>query len=185
MTFTPEQIERAARLDNVGGAAYTALEAELLAEIGQYELTWLRRDPRVAAAADKIERQREKPRPQPVQTQKAAQEAEPETDGAMPELLPFSKLPGYLLDAWGVPHRQVGQGRKLGKVKLENYFYRREGEKTARHIARYRLSVDHKQKPFYPRYLMRARLHAEKEWREKLDLRNSKKQEVSPAFDAD
>src|SRR5438132_1617808 len=42
----------------------------------------------------------------------------PEADDGegIPELLPFTKLPGYLFDRWGVPYRQKGQGRSAGKV---------------------------------------------------------------------
>lgn len=84
-----------------------------------------------------------------------------------PELLPFSKLPGYLLDAWGVPHRQVGQGRKPGKVRPENVLFHRKGKKGVQHSARYSLTVDGARKRFSPKYLLRARLHAESEHRER------------------
>src|SRR5438270_3868663 len=89
-----------------------------------------------------------------------------EEDG-VPELLPFSKMPGYLLDPWGVPYRQKKQGRREGKVTLENYFYNPKGGGKPRHICRYSITVDGRRRRFYPKYLMRARLHAVQEWRRK------------------
>lgn len=90
---------------------------------------------------------------------------EEEPSDGMPELLPVKALPGYLVDAWGVPHRVKSAGRKAGKVKPDNYLFRKKGEKAVRHMARYRLTVEGKQRAFYPRYLLRARIHAEQEWR--------------------
>lgn len=102
---------------------------------------------------------RRKPPDQP------APEAVPVEGDGLPELLPFSKLPGYLLDPWGVPHRQKSERRKEGKVVPENYFYKKPGCAVPQHIARYRLTVDGERKTYYPRYLFRARLHAESEWK--------------------
>jgi hypothetical protein len=108
--------------------------------------------------------------------------AEAESQSEAPELLPCTKLPGYLLDPWGIPYRQVGQGRKPGRVRLDNYFYCRKGEKKPRHIARYRLTIDGLRRAFYPKYLMMARLIAERERKqEKLVLRNSTESEVGHA----
>jgi hypothetical protein len=94
-----------------------------------------------------------------------APEEDDEEDGAMPELLPFSKLAGYLIDAWGVPYRAKTKGRKAGKVKLENYFFKHKKKKEVQHMSRYRLTVEGKQRTFYPRYCMRARIYAEQEWK--------------------
>lgn len=101
------------------------------------------------------------------------------------ELIPFSKLPGYLLDPWGIPHRQPGQGRAPGKVRPENVLFYRKGRAKVQHSARYSLTIDGQRQRFCPAYLLRARLHAEAEYRqqqrEKLPLSNCKLPEVAPA----
>lgn len=121
------------------------------------------------AVSDFVDSQTAPTPPDDDEPETSTAEHEPKaTDGTidgMPALLPFSKLPGYLVDAWGIPYRAKTQGRKAGKVKLENYLFQRKGRKGVEHAARYRLTVGGKQKTFYPRYLMRARIHAEAEWR--------------------
>jgi hypothetical protein len=83
----------------------------------------------------------------------------------MPELLPFPNRPGYMVDAWGVPWRTKGQGRKAGKVPLEKYWYE-TGTGQRKFVARYRLTVNGIRKPDTQRFCAMARLNAERAWRE-------------------
>lgn len=89
---------------------------------------------------------------------------EPEAS-AIPDLLPCPDLPGYQVDRWGIPYAETKQGRKGGKVAIENYEYFARGEKKPRHITRYRLTVNGNRRSIFPRYLLKARLIAERTWK--------------------
>jgi|SRR5579864_5918006 len=79
---------------------------------------------------------------------------------SLPDRLPFSGLPGYLLGVSGAPYRVKGRGRKEGAVGLEKRTY------GAKRIVRYRLSVNGEQKDFSMRSLALARQQAEEEYRQ-------------------
>ena len=163
-------------------AASTPLARDFVAETEKGLRNWLdfevsrvsaEEKRKAAREAEKVETEPELVKAEPVETKvepvpetaEPEEPSEPQPDG-VPPWLPFTKLPGLLFADGGLCLKKAKPGRKAEVVQFENYLYTPKGEtrKTQHHIARARISVDGKQKPFYPRFFYRSRLHAIEEW---------------------
>jgi hypothetical protein len=103
---------------------------------------------------------------EPEPESKDAAEEEEDADG-YPALLPIAGMPGYLVDAFGVPHAVKKRGTKGGPVKPDRYWRKRTdrgpGARPA-FICGFRIRVNGVRKRYRPTYFHMARKIAEQKW---------------------